>query len=66
MTLLARFFSSINFQFLYMEYMLLKLEIALTFITKDNSLVEIGFSGVIFQTQKSYVLMIKIAINFIL
>lgn len=47
-----------------MEHILL--EIALTFITKDNSLVEIGLSGVICQTQKSYVLTIKIAINFIL
>lgn len=38
----------------------------MTVITKDNSLVEIVFNGVIFQTQKSDVLMIKIVTNFML
>lgn len=66
MTLLARFFSSIDFQFLRMEYVLLKLEIVVTFIAKDNSLVEIVSNGVIFQIQKSCVLAIKIAVSFIL
>lgn len=39
---------------------------AMTVTTKDNSLVEIVFNGVIFQTRKSDVLMIKIVTNFVL
>lgn len=38
----------------------------MTVTTKDNSLVEIVFNGVIFQTWKSDVLMIKIVTNFVL
>lgn len=49
-----------------MQYILLKLEIAVTFVTKDSSFMEIVFNGVIFQTQKSYVVTIKIANNFVL
>lgn len=49
-----------------MQYILLQLEIAVTFITKDSSLVEIVLNGIIFQTPKSCVLKIKIAIDFVL